>query len=75
MVAAAVWSLHRRIDTRVRQTLGQAPSRPRRDRMRPWSAKAPCRPDTLGSKPPAETAVTPSGKPSEHRPITINPNR
>ena len=41
LVVAAVWSLHRRIDTRVRQTLGQAPSRPSRDRMRPWNAKVP----------------------------------
>ena len=39
MVVAAVWSLHRRIDTRVRQALGQAPSRPSRDRMRPGNAK------------------------------------
>jgi len=41
LVVAAVWSLHRRNDTRVRQVLGRAPSRPSRDRMRPWNAKVP----------------------------------
>ena len=41
LVVAAVWSLHRRIDTRVRQVLGQAPRCPSRDRMRPWNAKVP----------------------------------
>lgn len=41
LVVAAVWSLYRRNDTRVRQVLGHAPSRRSRDRMRLWSAKVP----------------------------------